>query len=54
MIPVYLHSLKVKIEDLEFIGEIGFSDRLGTGINIIGREGILDSFNGQIRSNDPN
>jgi len=45
MIPVFLHELKIKIEELEFIGEIGFSERLGTGINIIGRDGILDNFN---------
>jgi hypothetical protein len=45
MIPVYLHELKLKIEARVFIGEIGFSDRLGTGINIIGRDGFLDNFN---------
>jgi hypothetical protein len=45
IIPVYLHDLKIKIDSLEFKGRVGFSDRLGTGINIIGRDGVLDKFN---------
>jgi predicted aspartyl protease len=44
IIPVYLHEVKIKIEDLEFQAKIGFSDRLGTGINILGRETVLDEF----------
>lgn len=45
IIPVYLHELKIKIEDLEIIGKIGFSDRLGTGVNILGRGDVLDNYN---------
>jgi predicted aspartyl protease len=44
IIPVYLHDIKVQIEKLEFIAKIGFSNRLGTGINILGRETVLDEF----------
>jgi len=44
IIPVYLHELKIRIESLKITGEIGFSNRLGTGINILGREGILDKY----------
>ena len=45
MIPVYLHTLKIQIEELEFNARIGFSDRLGTGINILGRDSVLDEYN---------
>ncbi|MEW5936355.1 MAG: retropepsin-like aspartic protease [Candidatus Thermoplasmatota archaeon] len=44
IIPVYLHKLMLRIEDLKIVGDIGFSDRLGTGVNILGREGILDEY----------
>lgn len=41
-LTIHLHTLVVKIEDLEFEAPIGFSDRLGTGIALLGREGLLD------------
>lgn len=44
IIPVYLHELTIKIEDFEIKGIIGFSDRLGTGVNILGREKVLDEY----------
>ena len=44
MIPLYLFKLKILIERLELFAKIGFSDRLGTGISIIGREEILDNY----------
>ena len=44
MIPVYIFELKLIIEKLEIFAKIGFSDRLGTGINIIGRESVLDNY----------
>ena len=44
IIPVYLHELIIKIESLETVCKIGFSDRLGTGISILGREGIMDRY----------
>jgi hypothetical protein len=44
IIPVYLHEIKVEIEEMKFQAKIGFSDRMGTGINILGRETVLDEF----------
>jgi predicted aspartyl protease len=44
IIPVYLHDVKIQIEDIDFLARVGFSDRLGTGINILGRETALDEF----------
>ncbi|RLF48285.1 MAG: hypothetical protein DRN20_04865 [Thermoplasmata archaeon] len=44
MIPLYLFELKLIIEQIHIDALIGFSDRLGTGINIIGREGVLDDY----------
>ena len=44
IIPVYLHELTIRLDDLEIRAEIGFSDRLGIGINIVGRAGILDGY----------
>ena len=44
MIPLYLFELKALIEGLEIIAKVGFSNRLGTGINILGRERILDDY----------
>jgi len=44
IIPVFLHELTIKIEDIEIKGIIGFSDRLGTGVNILGREKVLDEY----------
>ncbi len=44
LIPVYMYDVKIQIEDLEFNAKIGFSDRLGTGINILGTETVLDEF----------
>jgi len=43
IIPVYIHPLAIRIEELSLRGAIGFSDRLGTGINILGRKDILDT-----------
>lgn len=43
-IPIYLHDLRIRVENLEIDGRIGFSDRLGTGIDILGRGGILDDY----------
>jgi hypothetical protein len=42
-IPVYLHSLTVIIAKLKLSGRIGFSDRLGIGINILGWESMFDN-----------
>ncbi len=44
IIPVYLHELTIRFEGVEIVGTIGFSDRLGTGVNILGRERVLDEY----------
>jgi len=44
IIPVYLHDLSLRIDELKIKASIGFSSKLGTGINIIGRDGIIDEF----------
>ena len=44
IIPVHLHELVINIENLKIPGKVGFSDRLGTGINILGREDVMDKF----------
>ncbi len=44
MIPLYIFKLPLAIDMLKINALIGFSDRLGTGINIIGRESVLDNY----------
>jgi hypothetical protein len=44
IIPVYLHNVVIRIETLEFPAVIGFSERLGIGIPILGRESVLDNY----------
>jgi len=44
MIPLYLFKMRLIIDALKIDALIGFSDRLGTGINIIGRESVLDNY----------
>ncbi len=43
-IPVYLHEVGVGVDDLSFQGTVGFSSKLGTGINILGRVTVMDRF----------
>ncbi len=43
-IPIYLHRLRVRIGRYEIRAEIGFSDRLGVGFNILGRKDIFEAF----------
>ncbi|MEW6007477.1 MAG: retropepsin-like aspartic protease [bacterium] len=43
-IPVYLHTLKLMIDNIQIIAQIGFSDRLGIGFNLLGRKDIFESF----------
>ena len=43
-IVIYLHDLKIKIGKLEIIGKIGFSDRIGLGIDILGMEGMMNEY----------
>ena len=43
-IPVYLHTLPVKIGNVSFSATIGFSPRLGIGFNLIGRKDFFTFF----------
>jgi len=43
-IPVYLHKIIVRIGEEEFETEVGFSNHLGIGFNLMGRKGIFDKF----------
>jgi len=43
-IPVYLFKIPVSIGEIEFTAEIGFSERLGVGFNLLGRKNIFDLF----------
>lgn len=40
----YLHPVTISIEDVEFIGNIAFSDELATSLNILGRESFFERF----------
>jgi len=43
-IPVYLFDIPVRIGDIELTAEIGFSDRLGVGFNLLGRRVFFEIF----------
>ena len=43
-IPVYIHTLPVRIGHVSFKATIGFSHRLGVGFNIIGRMDFFERF----------
>ena len=50
LLTVYLHSLKVELANSRFNADIGFSDQLGVGFNLLGRRSFFDRF--QICFND--
>jgi len=43
-IPVYIHNINVRFNKKEFAAKIGFSNKLGIGFDILGREGFFDRF----------
>jgi hypothetical protein len=43
-IPVYLHELEVQIGTDRFPAQVGFSEKLGVGFNLLGRAGIFERF----------
>jgi len=43
-IPVYLHDLEVQVGGERFTTQVGFSDRLGVGFNLLGRSGFFERF----------
>ncbi len=44
LIPVFSHTLPVKIGNISFKATIGFSPRLGVGFNLLGRKDIFERF----------
>ncbi|MBI1928385.1 retropepsin-like domain-containing protein [Candidatus Poribacteria bacterium] len=44
LIPVYLHRLSVHIGHFSFQATVGFSDRLGVGFNLLGRQDIFEQL----------
>lgn len=42
--PVSIYRLKVRFSDFVFWAQVGFSEALGTGFNIIGRASFFDRF----------
>jgi hypothetical protein len=43
-IPVYTHNIDVRFNEKEFTAKIGFSNKLGIGFDILGRESFFDRF----------
>ncbi len=43
-IPVYFHKIQIRIGDVEFSTDIGFSERLGVGFNLLGRKDVFERF----------
>jgi len=43
-IPVYLNELEVQTGSKRFLTQVGFSEKLGVGFNLLGRAGIFDRF----------
>jgi len=43
-IPVYLHQLEVQVGTDRFLAQVGFSEKLGVGFNLLGRAGIFERF----------
>ncbi len=52
-IPTHIFRIPVKIGEKKFTSEIGFSDKLNIGFNLIGRKGIFENFDEVVfREND--
>ena len=50
LLEVYVVKVQVEVADSRFRTEIGFSEQLGVGFNLLGRRGFFDRF--QICFND--
>ena len=42
--PTFIHELSIQIGTSQFTAPIGFSERLGVGLNLLGRTGVFDQF----------
>ena len=43
-IPVYLHKLRMQIGAVCFKATVGFSDKLGVGFHLLGRQDVFEQF----------
>jgi hypothetical protein len=43
-IPIYIHKLQLKIGEEIVKAEVGFSERLGVGFNLLGRKDVFEKF----------
>lgn len=43
-IPVYLHRLKMTLNEISFSATVGFSARLGVEFNLLGRKDVFELF----------
>lgn len=43
-IPVYLHRLGMQIGPARFKATVGFSDKLGVGFHLLGRQDVFERF----------
>ena len=43
-IPVYLHNITIRVGSHTFKAVVGFSNRLGVALNIIGRKSFFEEF----------
>ena len=43
-IPVYLHKLEMQIGPKRFKATVGFSDKLGVGFHLLGRQDVFEHF----------
>lgn len=43
-IPMYIHKVPIRIGDVWIKTTVGFSDRLGASINLLGQKDIFDRF----------
>ena len=43
-IKVYVHKIRVKFAGKEFVAEIGFSDDLKIGMNLVGQHSFFENF----------
>ncbi len=44
MVAVYLHRVGLEIGKLHFSAEVGFSDQLGIGFNLLGRHSVFNQL----------
>jgi hypothetical protein len=42
---VYLHVLEIQLGSERFAGQVGFSDQLNVGFNVLGRTDLFSRFN---------